>query len=287
MKTLWVPAALALAGLATTALAEPLTKNETVHQTLHFAGSGPRMLEVRTVHGTISVEGYDGDVVDMTVDKSISAKTADAMEKALSEVSLEIADNAATVGAVARYRDGMTCGDEHEHDNNGSWPKYEVRYDFRIRVPRNTKLTVCTINRGDITVKGTRADFSVNTINGRIDLADMGGSGEAITVNGGITGSFAVAPRADSVFRTINGSVVLTMPAAFTADMNMKTFNGGLYTDFDAKPRAVQTVATPQRQGGKFVYATNSFATVRIGNGGPLLTLETLNGDVRILHDAR
>jgi hypothetical protein len=69
--------------------------------------------------------------------------------------------------------------------------------------------------------------------------------------------------------------------------MNMKTFNGGLFSDFDTKPRPVQTVATPQRRDGKFVYETNSFASVRAGNGGPTLTLETLNGDVRVLRGAQ
>ncbi|MEO8062414.1 MAG: hypothetical protein ABI821_06680 [Pseudomonadota bacterium] len=279
-------AAMALAGFATSVSAESLTKNETTHNILHFAGPGPRTLEIRTVHGDIDVEAYDGDVVEMTVTKSISARNTNDMEMALQEVRLDTADNAGTVGAIARYRDGMTCG-EHLNHSSDHGPTYEVRYDFKVRVPRNTQVTVCTINRGDVSVKGTRGDFMVRSVNGRIDLADMGGSGEATTVNGGITGSFTAAPRADSVFRTINGDLVLKMPATFSADMNMKTFNGGLFTDFDTVPRAMQTVATTQRHDGKFVYEANPYASVRAGNGGPLLTLETLNGDVRILRGAR
>jgi len=275
-----------LALFCTSAGAAPLTQSETTHHSLHFAGVGPRTLEIRTVHGAIDIEAYDGDGVDMTVTRSITARSAEDMQEALSEVRLDTTDNAATVGAVARYRGGQTCGDQHPHSGR-EWPRAEVRYDFKIRVPRATRVTLCTINRGDVSVKGTRADFEVRSVNGRIDLVDMGGSGEATTVNGAITGSFIAAPRTDSVFRTVNGNLVLTMPAAFSADLNMKTFNGGLYTDFDTKPRAVQTLATPQRRDGKFLYETNSFASVRAGNGGPVLTLETLNGDVRILRGAR
>jgi len=112
----------------------------------------------------------------------------------------------------------------------------------------------------------------------------MAGSGETTTVNGGITASFVSAPRGDSLFHTINGDLVLRMPDAFAADIDLKTFNGGLYTDFDAQPRAIKTAAVPQRKDGKLVFQTNPFATVRVGNGGPLLTLDTFNGDLRVLH---
>ena len=114
----------------------------------------------------------------------------------------------------------------------------------------------------------------------------MGGSGEAITVNGGVKGSFAAAPRADSVFKTINGSIVLTLPADFAADVNMKTFNGGLYTDFDSQALTAPQPIAAERKGARTIYQSNSFARVRIGNGGPRMTLDTLNGDVRVLRAA-
>jgi hypothetical protein len=279
-------AALAFAGFGAAAPAAPLTKSQTTQHTLHFAGAGPRVFDVRTIHGSIAIEAYDGNEVQITVNKTIEARSADELEAAQREVRLDLTDNAATLEAIARYKYGQTCG-EQTHDGNRDWPKYAVFYDFKIRVPRDTQLKVCTINRGDVSVKGTRADFDINTVNGRIDFADMGGTGDAITVNGGITGAFATPPRKDAVFRTVNGSIELSMPAAFSADLNMKTFHGGLFTDFDAQPRTQMVVATPQRRDGKFLFETNSFATVRIGKGGPLLTLETLNGDVRVLRTAR
>jgi len=277
-----IASVLSLAALAWLAQAESLPV-ETTHHTLRFAGTGPHVLEVRTVHGVIDIEGYDGADVDMTVGKSISAKTADDLQRAQREVTLETADNAATIRAIGRYQYGMTCGEESsQHDRE--WPRYDVRFDFKIRVPRNTQIVLCTINEGTITVKGMRADFIVRSVNGPVSLSDMAGSGEATTVNGSVTASFIAAPRGDSLFRTINGDIVLSMPDAFAADLDLKTFNGGLYTDFDAQPRAIKTAAAPQRKDGKLVYQTNLYATVRVGNGGPLLTLDTFNGDARVLH---
>jgi len=278
----WV---LSLAAAACVAQAESVPV-ETTHHTLRFAGAGPHVLEVRTIHGVIAIEGYDGADVDMTVRKSISAKTADELQKAQREVVLETADNAGTIRAIGRYQYGTTCGEESDHRNR-EWPRYEVRFDFKIRVPRNTQIVLCTINEGEVTVKGMRADFNVRSVNGPIELTDMAGSGEATTVNGAVKASFVAAPRGDSLFRTINGDIVLSMPDAFAADLDMKTFSGGLYTDFDSKPRAIKATAAPQRKDGKLVYETNPFATIRIGNGGPVLTLDTFNGDVRVLHRTR
>jgi hypothetical protein len=277
-----IASALCLAVAACAARADT-TPIETTRHTLRFAGAGPRVLEVRTIEGRIDIEGYDGADVDMTVSKSIRAKTAADVQRAQREVVLEIADNASTLRAIGRYAYGTTCGEE-SHQQNREWPHYEVRFDFKIRVPRNTRIVLCTINEGTVTVKGMRADFVVRSVNGPVSLTEMAGSGEATTVNGSVTASFVTAPRGDSLFRTINGDIVLEMPDAFAADLDLKTFSGGLYTDFDAQPRALKAAAVPQRKDGKLVYKTNEFATVRVGAGGPLLTLDTFNGDARVLH---
>jgi hypothetical protein len=262
-----------------------IQKEEPVQRTLHFAGPGPHTLEVRTVTGNVRIEGYDGADVLMTATRSTTAESAEEFAAAQRDVTLDVADGAGTIKAVAHYSDGDTCG-EHEHHHDRDWPDYEVRYDFTFRVPRDTRLVVCTINDGHVNVQGTRADFVLRSVNGPIDLADMGGSGEATTVNGAVKGSFAAAPRGDSVFRTINGSIVLTMPPSFAADLRMKTFNGGLYTDFDAQSLPGPQAIAAERKGDRTIYQSNAFARVRIGSGGPEMTMDTLNGDVRILRRA-
>ena len=65
-----------------------------------------------------------------------------------------------------------------------------------------------------------------------------------------------------------------------SADFAMKTFNGALFTDFDVQPLAGKAVAG-ERRNGRFVYRANEFTRVRVGSGGPEMTFETLNGNVR------
>lgn len=279
-------ALVAFAAGATAANAKDLSDTSSSRHTLHFAGSGEHTLEVRAVTGHITVEAYDGQDVEVLVDRTVEAWSRGERETIDRDVQLETSDNSDRVRLVVRYGDEPLCGDKtidrHSHSRWDS-PLWNVRYDFTIRVPKNTRLDLCTINDGDIVVSGTQGDFSIHSINGRITMDDVAGSGEAITINGRVTATFSTAPRSASVFKTINGDVVLEMPERLAADLRMKTFNGGLYTDFEVEPVSQPMNVSMRREKGKYVYRSGGFTSVRAGGGGPELTLQTLNGDVRVL----
>jgi DUF4097 and DUF4098 domain-containing protein YvlB len=119
-------------------------------------------------------------------------------------------------------------------------------------------------------------------VNGKVVLTDLGGSGSATTVNGDIDASFTAAPRAESRFKTVNGTIAATFPRSLSADLSLKTFNGGLFTDFDTTPLPTTAERTERSDRPKYVYRRGSLTRVRVGAGGPELTFDTLNGDVRI-----
>jgi DUF4097 and DUF4098 domain-containing protein YvlB len=263
--------------------ATDLNDTTSSRHTLHFAGTGEHTLEVRAVTGRITIEGYDGTDVEVLVDRSIEADSQYDREAADRDVKLQTSDNADRVRLMVRYQDQPTCGEQDDRRQHWNHHRYDVRYDFTIRVPKNTRLELCTINDGNIVVSGTRGDFTIHTVNGRITLDDVSGSGEARTVNGRLTATFATAPRKASIFKTINGDVVLELPERLAADLRMKTFNGGLYTDFEVEPLEQPMNVSMRRENGKYVYRTAGFTSVRAGGGGPELTLETMNGDVRVL----
>ena len=164
---------------------------------------------------------------------------------------------------------------------------YDVRYDFTIRVPRDAKLRLCTVNGGDLIVNGTQGDFLVDNVNGRIEMDAVAGSGRAHTVNGPVKVTFTANPTNASSFKTVNGNVDVSFVDGLSADFSMKTFNGGLFTDFEVQPLAGKVAAAPERRDGKFVYRSNSFTRVRVGRGGPEIAFETLNGNVRALSSRR
>jgi hypothetical protein len=259
----------------------------TISRTLHFAGSGDRTLDVRAIHGSIRVIGADRTDVQLDVQRVVRAETDDDIEAAERDVVLEIADGTARIEAIVHEKDGDVCGEE-SRSRSGSWqrPRYVVTHDFAIHVPRDTRLRLCTINGREVVVDGTRGDFDLANVNGRVIMANVSGSGSARTVNGAIEASFSEQPRQSSSFTTINGDLIVGFPADFSADLKMKTFHGGLFTDFDVEALP-QPTAVAERRGDRFVYRSNQFTLVRAGRGGPVLTFETLNGSVRVIRAVR
>jgi hypothetical protein len=287
MNPLARAALLCAASTSAVAASQQLTQRSSTDQVLRFAGAGPHTLEVRTIWGKITVEASSDPDVHLRVDKTIIAATQDEARTAEREVTLDAAADAARVRAIVRTPGQVICGEEHRSESRPHWePHYEVRFDFTVRVPADTAIELCTINDGEVTVRGTLGDFSVRNVNGRITMTDVGGSGEALTVNGPLTASFVAVPRTASVFRTINGSVVLTLPEPVSADLRMKTLNGGLFTDFEVQTMPAEGLGPAEKHDGMFVYRSSGFTPARIGKGGPQLTLETLNGDVRVLRRA-
>jgi hypothetical protein len=254
----------------------------TVTRTLSFAAGGGRTLDVRNINGFIHVEATSDSAVQMSIRKVIRGETRDDLAEAQRDVRLDFRDGAARVEATVTDRRGHICGEE-SNDSGDRWDRghYDVKFDFTIRVPRDVALRLCTINGGDVIVNGTRGDFDVTNVNGLIDMRQVAGSGRAHTVNGPVSVTFTATPTQASSFKTVNGNVDVSFPDGLGADFAMKTFNGGLFTDFDAQPLASTAPAGGERRNGRFVYRANEFTRVRVGSGGPEITFETLNGNVR------
>lgn len=251
-------------------------------RTLSFAAGGGRTLDVRNINGFIHVDATGDSTVQMSIRKVIGAETRDDLAEARRDVRLDFRDGEPRVEAIVTDRRGHVCG-EPWRDDGQRWDRarYDVRFDFTIRMPRDAALRLCTINGGDVIVSGTRGDFDVSNVNGLIEMREVAGSGRAHTVNGPVTVTFTANPKQTTSFKTVNGNVDVSFRDGLAADFAMKTFNGGLFTDFDARPLAGKAEAAGERRNGRFVYRANEFTRVRVGNGGPEITFETLNGNVR------
>jgi hypothetical protein len=252
-----------------------------VTRTLSFATGGGRSLDVRNISGFIHVEGTNEASVQISIRKVIRADTRDDLAEAQRDVRLDFRDGAPRVEAVVTDRRGHVCGEPWNDDGlRRDRVRYEVRFDFTIRVPRDVRLGLCTINGGDVIVNGTQGDFDVRNVDGLIDMRQVAGSGRAHTVNGPVSVTFTANPKQATSFKTVNGNVDVSFLEGLSADLSMKTFNGGLFTDFDVQPLP-GTASAGERRNGRFVYRANEFTRVRVGSGGPHITFETLNGNVR------
>ena len=264
----------------------PVRDTRTLTRTLRFGGSGARTLDVRAVTGSIHVIAADISDVEVEVRRVTRARSDADLREAEGDVTLDFTDNDSRVRAVVREAGDVVCG-EPSGNRGRSWqPRYEVAFDFTIRVPRRINLQLCAMNGNEIRVEGTDGEFDIRHLNGRITMTGVRGSGSAETLNGPVTVSFDETPRAMSWLKTLNGDVEATFPAGLSADLQLKTRNGDLLTDFDVQVLP-QPAAAGQRRNGMFVYRSDGSARVRAGGGGTEISMETMNGDVRVIRAGR
>jgi hypothetical protein len=259
----------------------PVEREETLSRTVRFSGAGQRQLEVSTINGSIRVTGHDDDAVDVVIRKRVRAETESDAAQAESAVGLEVREAADSLRLLGHPEEQPGC-DWETVTRRKTRPRYHVSFDFELRVPRGTTLRLCTVNGGAVHVDGTAGDFEIDNVNGAITLTAVRGAGRAVTVNGRVTAAFLENPPRPVLLKSINGDLDATFPPGLSADLLMKTFNGGLFTDFEVTPLATPAAA-PERRGGMNVYRGTRFSGYRVGRGGPSVTLDAFNGDVRVV----
>jgi len=167
------------------------------------------------------------------------------------------------------------------------WRNVHVKVEYEVKVPEGVnlpeistvngtveisgsfrKVTASTVN-GQVNLAQTSGDIMLSTTNGDIKAKDIQGKLEAETVNGGIElDSVSVGDGIKA--KTVNGSLTLRLGSIEKLDAFLKahTTNGGITLDI---PLSFQNI----RQ------SKHSFEG-QIGQGGPEIYLETVNGGIKI-----
>jgi len=246
---------------------------ETIRRTMPWANG--HVFELSNVTGAVHIIAEDRNDVSVVATRTVEQAGTEP------EPTLDFRQEADRL---------LVCGDSRRCGCHIDWPRdgrrYDreertrVRVDFEVRLPKSATLDVCAVNGGTLKVEKTEGRFTLRNVNGDLEMVSVRGAGHASTVNGDLEASFAAPPDASAEFKTVNGEVDVTLPASLSADLRLKTMNGGLYTDFETTPLPART--TTERRNGRTVYRSDRYASVRVGQGGPELTFETLNGDVQV-----
>jgi hypothetical protein len=262
---------LSIAAALWTLAVVPQNRADVMRRTLQWSAGGAHTLEISNIRGSIHVTGTDGAVVELVARRADAAASRMAVQE--------------DGGLIRVCADAGRCGcraDDQRQPRSWRREPQGAAVDFELRVPRGTRLSACTVADGNVVVEGMADVFDVRNVNGGVALSNMRGSGSARTVNGSVHVAFAAAPTADCSFSTVNGEIEAQFPDGLAADLRLKTLNGGLYTDFDASSEP-EPAAAPERRNGRYIYRGQEFAHVRVGGGGPQLTFQGLNGDIRVL----
>jgi hypothetical protein len=170
--------------------------------------------------------------------------------------------------------------------HKGGWlrPKLNVHYD--IFLPRDFAAHVTTLG-GEINVTGLGGDVFAKTAGGSLKFTDVAGAIDGDTMGGNVTienftgsrvrahttggsidADFAAAPKADCDLHTMGGNVTAKIPESAAVNLDAHTMGGSVSSDLPVTTNGSRH---------------NNSLQGRINDGGPVLKLETVGGNVELL----
>lgn len=248
-----------------------------ISKTYTLENPGDMAVIINNINGDVQVETSNDDKVYLTLTIEMSANSDALLAKARKELQLgERVTNDSLIfftkaPFVKECKWGKFTGyDMREH------PKYEFKYQYKLKVPKNVKLEAKTINHGDVLVKNIDGPVKACNVNGKVDIRNARKVLQASTVNGDVTINFLESPKEAIDFNTVNGDFNFELPKNFSAKVYFDSMNGDMYSSFDY--RQMSPKVEKSKTNGKFKIGTKT--GVEIGSGGPELSFRSINGNV-------
>lgn len=287
-KIIFVLAVLCIA--SSSAQAQRFTESITKTYTFEKKNAQNAVL-IYNIDGDVQVEGTTGDHVIVVVEKIITAKTEARLAIGKAEIqlgSMDLADSLIFYVKGIGQEFGRNPGRKN-NSGHGGWGyiwnqgknhndlQYEYTMNFKIKVPRNVHVMASTVNDGDVLVSNTNGEVIARNVNGHIKLKDISGATNANTINGNVDIDYTKNPGSDCRYYTLNGDIRVNFPSIVSGRMSFKSFNGDLYTNFD--PLTSLPPVVNKKESDKGVKYKIEDQHYQIRTGGPLLDVETFNGD--------
>ncbi len=259
---------------------------ETIKKEMSFDSKGSdNTLVLQNLNGSITLEGYEGSTIQLSVEKTIMARNTEKLELGKREIGikLERTGNKVIVYPEAPnlvFKNGSITSANCNSPYN---PEYDHLLNFTVRVPKYIKVEVSTVNHGDVEVRNTEGDFikAVN-VNGHITLNNITGQTDVNAINGEVNVSYASNPKGPSKYYALNGDINIKYQKNLSAAIAFKSMNGELYTNFDIEKQYTRTSKNEGSGGTKAKYTFEAKPIVQVGSGALDHSFETLNGDVII-----
>ena len=205
--------------------------------------------ELQNVNGTVQVQGWDRNEVEVR-----AVKTAKDHEADLDRVSIEVDAKPKSISVSTRYP-----------QNEG----VEVLVEYIVHVPHNSHVEHLSTVNGTLRISGVSDVEDLHTVNGGIEVYEAGGDVKARTTNGNVRVELAsFRNTSGATAETTNGSVVLAVPTDTQADLEARCLNGNFLSEI---PVSMEGGMKPREMHG------------RLGQGGAPIRLRTVNGAIRVV----
>jgi hypothetical protein len=204
---------------------------------------------LENVNGSIQVDGWERDEVEIVAVKTAHENPADA-----ERVKIEVEAAKSNVSVHTRYP-----------QNSG----VDVAVEYHIHVPYRVLLGgVATVN-GSVLIRGVEGNGWLRSVNGNVEVLDSTGRFSAHTTNGNLRLELRRLTDGDPVeLSTVNGSVVLAIPSNARANLDVRSMNGDFLSELPVVAQGA--------------FNSRSFHG-QLGSGGSAVSIRTVNGRIRVV----
>jgi DUF4097 and DUF4098 domain-containing protein YvlB len=226
-----------------------------LHQSYALTPDG--RVELDNINGAVHISTWDRNEV-----KVDAVKYADSKER-LDEARIEIDSGKDYLSIRTKYRDQDLTFNWGSHNNPPS-------VEYTLTVPRGARLDEIKLINGALDITGVSGEVHASCINGKLEAHNLSGRADLSTINGHLDAKFDQLPGSPVELHSVNGSVELTIPSDSKAEIEASTVSGGIENDFGLRVNHHRFVGHDLRG--------------ELGNGGPRIKLENVNGRVKIRH---
>ncbi len=220
-------------------------------------------INISSVSGDISVQGYDGQVVQVSAyregrDRNL-VEIVD--ESGPNEVSLSVRyAQTGGVNASVRFVVEVPRGHSYSFDAlrtaSGDVEVTGVAGEIKVKTAS-----------GDVALKQVSGNITVDAASGDVSIEDASGIANAHTASGDVQASFArIEGSGPMSFSTASGDVTVRVPGTISANVQVSTASGSVKSDF---PLSLD------ERGKK--------GSAVLGSGALSLKISTASGDVNLL----
>jgi DUF4097 and DUF4098 domain-containing protein YvlB len=225
---------------------------EEFHQTYALNSDG--RVELDNINGAVHISTWDRNEV-----KVDAVKYADSKDR-LDDARIEVDSSQENLSLRTKYRD-------HDHWGSNSNP---ASVEYTLSVPRGVRLDEIKLINGSLDVTGVTGEVHASCINGRLEAHNLSGRAELSTINGQLDARFDQLPGSSVELKSVNGSLALTIPSDSNAEIEASTVSGSIENDLGLHVNHHRFVGHDLRG--------------ELGNGGPRVKLENVNGRINIRH---
>jgi len=222
---------------------------------------------LKNVNGSITITTWMEDKVDIK-----ALKTTKGDPDKLKEVKIEVEATTNSVSVNTIFP---------------KWKNIRVSVNYEVKVPQGVNLGKVKSTNGSVYITGPVGHTNASTTNGRIELDGAKGTISLSSTNGRIE---AVNIRGELDADTTNGTIVLEM-LSFEDTIKAKTTNGSITlrvgslekVNADFSARTVNgSISLDLPVTLKSMKKSRRSLEGQIGQGGPEISLRTVNGSIKI-----